>query len=211
MGVCTSGGAYIVVVSNKRLVREGIAMLLDHQQFRVGNCSTPFEALRIASQRHVDCALLDVQSRDTDVDSFFVGAKQLAEVTRVIICTDIAEDVIGTHLPKGTAVLPLASAGIDNLLETLCDLLSKPIAKLNGQTRQHQVDNNGSLRLTARQQRVIEFISDGYSTKEISARLGVSDSSVKCTIQQLFSKAGVRTRAQLVRVAILSGKAKEQI
>jgi hypothetical protein len=35
-----------------------------------------------------------------------------------------------------------------------------------------------------------------------SCRLGVSQSSVKATLQQLFEKTGVRTRSQLVRFAI---------
>ncbi len=38
--------------------------------------------------------------------------------------------------------------------------------------------------------------------KQIAARIGVSESSVKATIQQLFEKTGVRTRSQLVRFAI---------
>src|ERR1017187_10194341 len=33
-------------------------------------------------------------------------------------------------------------------------------------------------------------------------RIGVSESSVKATLQQLFSKTGVRTRSQLVRITL---------
>jgi len=40
------------------------------------------------------------------------------------------------------------------------------------------------------------------SNKEIAARIGVSESSVKATFQQLFSKSGVRTRSQLVRIVL---------
>jgi DNA-binding NarL/FixJ family response regulator len=36
----------------------------------------------------------------------------------------------------------------------------------------------------------------------IADRLDVSESTVKATLQQLFDKAGVRTRSQLVRVAL---------
>jgi FixJ family two-component response regulator len=42
-----------------------------------------------------------------------------------------------------------------------------------------------------------------YSTsKEIGARTGISESSVKAALQQLFRKAGARTRSQLVRIAL---------
>ena len=40
------------------------------------------------------------------------------------------------------------------------------------------------------------------TSKEIAARLSLSESAVKAVLQQLFDKAGVRTRSQLVRVAL---------
>ena len=56
--------------------------------------------------------------------------------------------------------------------------------------------------LTERQRHVLRSILDGLSNKEIAARMQASETSVKATIQELFHKAGVRTRSQLVRVAI---------
>lgn len=43
---------------------------------------------------------------------------------------------------------------------------------------------------------------EGLANKEIAARIGVSESSVKASLQQLFSKTGVRTRSQLVRIVL---------
>jgi DNA-binding CsgD family transcriptional regulator len=40
------------------------------------------------------------------------------------------------------------------------------------------------------------------SNKEIAAKLQISESSVKAALQQLFEKTGVRTRSQLVRIAL---------
>jgi len=40
------------------------------------------------------------------------------------------------------------------------------------------------------------------TNKEIAAQLGVTESAVKATLQQLFQKTGVRTRSQLVRIAL---------
>jgi DNA-binding NarL/FixJ family response regulator len=45
-------------------------------------------------------------------------------------------------------------------------------------------------------------VFEGLANKEIAHRIGVSQSSVKATLQQLFEKTGVRTRGQLVRIAI---------
>jgi DNA-binding NarL/FixJ family response regulator len=57
-------------------------------------------------------------------------------------------------------------------------------------------------RLTDREQQVLGDVVDGLTNKEIAARVGVSEGAVKATLQQLFRKTRVRTRAQLVRVAI---------
>jgi len=56
--------------------------------------------------------------------------------------------------------------------------------------------------LTARQSEVMRGILDGLTNKEIASKLNTSESSVKAVIQELFHKAGVRTRSQLVRIAI---------
>ena len=50
--------------------------------------------------------------------------------------------------------------------------------------------------------RCCEHVFEGLANKEIADRLQVSESSVKATLQQLFSKTGVRTRSQLVRTAL---------
>ena len=56
--------------------------------------------------------------------------------------------------------------------------------------------------LTERQQYVLRCVCNGLTNKEIASDVGVSESAVKATLQQLFRRARVRTRAQLVRIAI---------
>jgi DNA-binding NarL/FixJ family response regulator len=59
-----------------------------------------------------------------------------------------------------------------------------------------------SERFTQRERQVLSYVLEGLANKEIAARIGVSESSVKATLQQLFSKTGVHTRGQLVRIAL---------
>jgi two-component system nitrate/nitrite response regulator NarL len=56
--------------------------------------------------------------------------------------------------------------------------------------------------LTDRQREVLRSILDGLTNKEIASRMQASETSIKASIQELFLKAGVRTRSQLVRIAI---------
>jgi PAS domain S-box-containing protein len=56
--------------------------------------------------------------------------------------------------------------------------------------------------LNGRETEVLRLLVQGLANKEIAARMEISESAVKTTIQQLFAKTGVRTRSQLVRVAL---------
>ena len=56
--------------------------------------------------------------------------------------------------------------------------------------------------LSERERDVLKGVFAGLSNKEIGADLKISEASVKSALQQLFVKTGVRTRSQLVRVAL---------
>jgi two-component system, NarL family, nitrate/nitrite response regulator NarL len=56
--------------------------------------------------------------------------------------------------------------------------------------------------LTPREEQVLEGILEGLANKRIAERLDLTEGAVKTTVRQLFQKAGVRTRSQLVRAAI---------
>jgi PAS domain S-box-containing protein len=56
--------------------------------------------------------------------------------------------------------------------------------------------------LNSRETEVLRLLVQGLTNKEIGARMDISESAVKNTMQQLFGKTGVRTRSQLVRVAL---------
>ena len=62
--------------------------------------------------------------------------------------------------------------------------------------------NHAHISLNGREIEVLRFVVQGLANKEIAARMDVSESVVKNTLQQLFARTGVRTRSQLVRVAL---------
>ena len=58
--------------------------------------------------------------------------------------------------------------------------------------------------LTKREREVLDLIGEGWSTREMASRLGVSDRTVETHIASLYQKLGVRTRIQaLYRAANL--------
>jgi len=69
-------------------------------------------------------------------------------------------------------------------------------------TAEGETDYPERAALNSRETEVLRLLVQGLANKEIAARMEISESAVKNTIQQLFAKTGVRTRAQLVRVAM---------
>jgi len=73
----------------------------------------------------------------------------------------------------------------------------KPLFRTLDQTRASNV-----VKLTDREKTILRMIFQGLGNKEIGSRLDLAEGTVKAALRQLFQKLGVRTRAQLVKVAL---------
>jgi DNA-binding NarL/FixJ family response regulator len=94
------------------------------------------------------------------------------------------------------AALLDADAHVWSTLATRVDV------RLRSSREASSIASSANRALTGREQRVLQAVSDGLTNKQIAAKLGVSESSVKATLQQLFRKTHVRSRTQLVRLAL---------
>jgi two-component system, LuxR family, sensor kinase FixL len=63
-------------------------------------------------------------------------------------------------------------------------------------------DQQERSQLSNRELDALRLVVQGLANKEIASRMEISESAVKNTLQQLFAKTEVRTRGQLVRVAL---------
>ena len=59
--------------------------------------------------------------------------------------------------------------------------------------------------LTSRERDVLDLIASGLTNREIAARLGISDHTVKFHISTIYGKLGVSTRTAAVRAAVHRG------
>lgn len=59
--------------------------------------------------------------------------------------------------------------------------------------------------LTRREQEIAQLVSEGLSTKEISARAYISQNTVKEHLKRTFTKTGVNSRAELIQLIWASG------
>jgi two-component system, NarL family, nitrate/nitrite response regulator NarL len=69
------------------------------------------------------------------------------------------------------------------------------------EARAGETDQSSS-KLSEREKQVLSYVFEGLANKQIADRLQLSETAVKSSLQRLFAKTGVRTRSQLVRVAL---------
>ncbi|SFR97080.1 DNA-binding response regulator, NarL/FixJ family, contains REC and HTH domains [Granulicella pectinivorans] len=55
---------------------------------------------------------------------------------------------------------------------------------------------------SSRERMVLDYVLEGLTNKEIGSQLQLSESLIKAILQKLFEKTGVRSRSQLVRIAL---------
>lgn len=93
---------------------------------------------------------------------------------------------------------------IPKLAAIIADVTEEEAANLQG-TAPHPRSlepRSAATLISDREAAVLRLLVQGLANKEIAARLIISESVIKNTMQQLFAKTGVRTRSQLVRVAL---------
>lgn len=54
-----------------------------------------------------------------------------------------------------------------------------------------------TVEITRREEQLLRLVREGHSNREIAARLGIKEQSVKNALAVLYGKCGVRNRTQL--------------
>jgi DNA-binding NarL/FixJ family response regulator len=202
----------LLLLDDHALFRVMLSRLLDtDSHFRVvAHCSTSTEALKVLSQNKVDLILLDFDlgKRETGFQ-FILLAREAGYKGRIFFVTAGMTDADYVRaLGLGVCGIFLKHSSPDLLTEAIQKVMSGEtwIDQRCIQALVHAVESEGNharrTELTDRERHVLKGVFEGMSNKEIGGRLNLSEASVKSALQQLFLKTGVRTRSQLVRVAL---------
>jgi two-component system nitrate/nitrite response regulator NarL len=201
----------ILLIDDHALFRESVARLLDAEPgFEVvGDCSSSSEALRILKSREVDMILLDLDlgtERGSDLLEKLRAASFTGKV--LLVTAGVNQNEVPNLIRKGISGIFMKHGSPALLVQGMREAMEgRAIFEQDMLRRSLETDEQSGIRqaadkLSERERQVLSFILEGLANKQIADRLQISESAVKASLQQLFAKTGVRTRSQLVRIAL---------
>ncbi len=201
----------LLLVDDHILFREGLSRLLASEpDFEIaGSCGTAAEALEVLKQTTVDLVLLDFDLGEEHASQFISFARRHGFEGKILMVT------AGMSANESSIAIQLGASGIflkQNSPATLARAIrmvvggeawvDEKVMRLLAAAVDENDDQISAKVLTTREQQVLQGVFEGLTNKEVAAQLGVTESAVKATLQQLFQKTRVRTRSQLVRIAL---------
>jgi two-component system nitrate/nitrite response regulator NarL len=201
----------LILIDDHTLFREGLARLLEAENGLqlMGHFSDAAEALAATGLESVDVVLLDFDLGETQGLDFLRDAPGRGFEGRVLMVTAGMSDADALEVMRsGASGIFLKHNAPNSLIEAIRRVAagepwldSTGLDSLIG-AASSKSKLPASASLNKREREVLKCVFEGLTNKEIGAQLDISESYVKAVLQQLFGKTGVRTRSQLVRVAL---------
>ncbi len=200
----------ILIVDDHAMIREVLCDFFKGDldctsSLAVPDISSAIEYLRMSI---VDIVLLDYDLGKELAFTFFDRLRENAlQVPVLIVSAGINHLAVRRLLAMGAAGVVWKTSALKDLADCVREVLRGATWKDSDSLHRALQGTPSPLPSWAvpfseRQSQVLRGIAAGFANKEIAARLGVSETSVKCTVQQIFVKTGVRSRAELIRVML---------
>jgi DNA-binding NarL/FixJ family response regulator len=206
----------VLVADDQALVREGLVTLLGLIPGLevAGAAADGQEAIDLAARLRPDVVLMDLRMPRVDGVEATRRLARGAGGPRVVVLTTYADDEsIFAALQAGALGYLTKDSGAEEIARAVRTVHAGQ-ALLEPAVQRRLIE---SLRerqpapappphdLTPREVEVLGLIAEGLSNGDIARRLFVSEATVKTHVNNIFSKAGVRDRAQAVRYAFDHG------
>ena len=223
----------VLIADDQKIVREGLVSLIGLLPgiTVVGAATDGEDAVRLALELEPDVVLMDLNMPRCNGVEATERLRSLRPDVLVVVLTTYSDDAwVFSALQAGARGFLTKDAGADEILRAITDVAAGH-AQLDPSVQRRLLDAlSGGDRfaaarapaagssaagetadaaegLTPREAEVLAHIAAGESNAEIAAALFVSEATVKTHINHIFSKTGLRDRAQLVGYAFRNGLA----
>ena len=202
----------VFVVDDHELVRKGLIDLIDAEEDLsvVGSAANCFDAVVNFAALDADVAVLDVRLPDGNGIELCRELISLKPELKVLMLTSFQDDeallgaVLGGavgYLIKDIKNLELL-ASIRNVAAGESFLDTKLISSVTNRLRENKNPASEIYELTDQEQRVLEFIGEGMTNREIAKNMFLAEKTVKNYVSSLLRKLGLERRTQAAAMAV---------
>jgi NarL family two-component system response regulator YdfI len=207
----TGGGAIrIAVAATSAVRRAGLESIIrSHAEFHLaGSFGTVASLVSFARSTELDVIVIDTDSiRDLLLEpTSDTAIVLLTEVTEARSISRLLRSGVRAILSRESDpddVLSAIYASYDGLV-LLSTLSAESLAAVYGD-QPLEVEAELSEEITSRETDVLRMLAEGLVNKEIAARLGISEHTVKFHISSILDKLGASTRTEAVTLGIRRG------
>jgi len=215
----------ILVIEDNRLLREGLAALLDAQpDFKVVAAAEDANVgLGQLGETNPHVVLVDATLGDHDSRRVVESVKNTAPEVRVIVMDLLpAEEDVIAFIKAGANGFIVKDATVEDFVRTIRSVAAGadvvPHA-LTGTLLSHIVDRAAlrhtpprdtpdimeGVRITRREREVIDLVTDGLGNKEIAQQLNLAPHTVQNYVRHILEKLALHSRLQLAAFAHKAG------
>jgi len=196
----------VALVEDEQKIRESWSRLIDSfSDFKcVCACQSGEEALRLVAAARPDVILMDVLLPGISGIECTMRLKELLPKTQIIILTALDDDeLIFRALEAGADGYLLKRTKPADMRAALLDVLhggapmTSAIARRVVQSFRRTAPNRQeALRLSPREEELLEFLAKGFSNKEIAEQIQLSIETVRSYLKHIYEKMHVRSRTE---------------
>lgn len=201
----------VLLIVQYALLRESLERLLSTGLgFKVAaQCASIQEGLDLLKREPVDVVLLDLDFGRHLVEQFIETAKRRGFRSKILLLvTELNPNDTADFIRAGICGIFQKSDPAALLGHGIRDVVTGNVwfkqeqlqTALSSDSNVPLPPQNGGF--TRREHAVLSLVAEGLTNHEIGMQIGVSEGSVKATLQQLFAKCGVRSRSRLVRIVL---------
>ena len=196
----------IAIVEDNRVIRESLMEFVktDKECECVCACTTAEQALKEIPKRQVDIVLMDIQLPDISGIECTARLKQLLPAVQIIMVT-VYEDTerIFKALRAGACGYLLKRCTPEELVSAIREVrqggapMSREIARKVILSFQEPVTAAAEVEgLSPREREILELLAEGFPNKQIAARVGLTDGTVRWHLRHVYNKLHVRSRTE---------------
>lgn len=212
----------VLIVDDQRLVRDGVASLLDIQEgiTVLGMAVDGRQAIELAEAKKPDVVLMDVRMPVMDGIAATRHIKRRLPDCQVLMLTTFDDDEYIIHsLQAGASGYLLKDIPADDLAQAvrlvdagIYQLAPAAAGKLVGKLGEHEqadrlakAQDDAIDELTDRELEVLRLIATGATNREIARDLVVSEGTVKNHVSSILNRLDLRDRVQAAIFAYEQG------